>query len=134
MGMYTEFVCAFELKKETPKEIVNILKYMTKEESIDEEVLTVPNDIFFECERWRCLFTMDSYYFSGDTHSTVRYDNIAETYFVTIRSNLKNYDDEIHKFLKWIKPYIYYYEDNDFLGYSRYEECKEPDLIYISEI
>ncbi len=132
MGMYTELVCAFKLKQETPKDIIDILRFMARHEDIEEYELNIPDDEFFKCARWKWLFTSDSYYFSGDTHSTVRYDDISKSYYVTIRSNLKNYDDEIHKFLKWIKPYISY--SDEFIGYSRYEECSDPELIYVSKI
>lgn len=132
MGMYTEFVCAIELKKDTPKEVINILDNMVQGET---EYNILPNNPFFECGRWYCLFTMDSYYFSGRTNTILEYDDIAKTHYLTIRSNLKNYDDEINKFLSWIKPYIQIHcEDDDFLGYSRYEEFREPELIYYSEI
>lgn len=130
MGMYTEFVCAMELKKETPREVINILDKMSNGEG---EYDAIPNHPFFECGRWRWLFTMDSYYFSGRTNTTFEYDSIAKTHYLTIRSNLKNYDGEIYKFLNWIKPYVRAC-GHDFLGYSRYEECEEPNLIYYDEI
>lgn len=130
MGMYTEFVCAMELKKETPREVINILDKMSNGE---DEYDVVPNHPFFECDRWRWLFTMDSYYFPGITNTTFEYDSNSKTHYLTIRSNLKNYDGEIYKFLNWIKPYIREY-GHGFLGYSRYEECDEPDLIYYDEI
>lgn len=132
MGMYTEFVCAIELKKDTPQDVINILDNMTEgEDNYDFK----PNHPFFECDRWRWLFTMDSYYFSGRTNTKFEYDDISKTHYLTIRSNLKNYDDEINKFLNWIKPYIEMHgEDDEFLGYSRYEECCDPLLIYYNEI
>ncbi|HBG5345126.1 TPA: hypothetical protein SOK46_002689 [Clostridioides difficile] len=132
MGMYTEFVCAIELKKDTPKEVINILNNMIEGE--DRYDITPPHP-FFECRRWRWLFIMDSYSFSGRSNTMFEYDDIAKTHYLTIRSNLKNYDDEINKFLNWIKPYIQIHcEDDEFLGYSRYEECRNPELIYYNEI
>lgn len=124
MGMYTELVCAFELKKDTPKEIVDILKYMVDE---GEEPVENPNHPLFETDRWHFMLTSNSYYFDGDTTSTVRKDHIAET-IVTIRCNLKNYDDEIEKFIDWIKPYS---NTRGFIGYKRYEQDEHPELIYI---
>ena len=133
--MYTEFVCAIELKENTDEEVITILKSMVNDynwdltDSIIKESFS--EEEFFKCDRWRWLFTSDSYYFEGITNSIIKYDKIAKTYFLTIRSNLKNYDDEINKFLKWIKPYIN--NGYDFIGYYRHERC-EPKLIYISEI
>ncbi|MDO7204281.1 hypothetical protein Q5M85_09125 [Paraclostridium bifermentans] len=44
---------------------------------------------------------------------------------------MKNYDNEIDKFIDWIKPYVEgsWYK---FLGYKRNEENKEPKLIYLN--
>ncbi|WP_447515895.1 hypothetical protein [Clostridioides difficile] len=47
MGMYTEFVCAIELKKDTPKEVINILNNMIEGE--DRYDITPPHP-FFEME------------------------------------------------------------------------------------
>ena len=48
-------------------------------------------------------------------------------YFLNVRCNLKNYHEEIEKFMNWLCPYI---ETEGFLGYMRYEECDNPTLIY----
>ncbi|MGL5151574.1 MAG: hypothetical protein ACRC7N_13505 [Clostridium sp.] len=129
MGMYTELVLSCELKKDVPNEVIKVLEFLTRENELEVEL---PNHKFFECDRWKWLFTMDSYYFSGVTHCIFRFDDISKTYFLTTRSNLKNYGSEIQKFLNWIYPYID--ECEDFLGYYRYEESREPELIYLSEL
>lgn len=49
---------------------------------------------------------------------------------VNIRANLKNYDNEIDKFLHWLAPYI---DTEGFIGYTRYEEYDDPTLIYIDD-
>jgi len=75
------------------------------------------------------LFGCDSYYFNADTISTCRWDDISNSYYLCIRSNLKNYDGEIRKFLDWIKQFV----DagiGEFLGFYRYEEDDDPTLIY----
>ncbi|HBG8471541.1 hypothetical protein KGF51_09825 [Clostridioides sp. ZZV14-6045] len=134
MGQYTEFVFAVKLKRDTPKNVIEILKFL-KEDTDEEEydVPELPKHDFFNCDRWSMLFLSDSAYFDGITNSILEFDNITESYFLTVRSNLKNYDNEIVKFLNWIKPYI----DNighSFLGYFKYEECDNPRLIYYDEI
>ena len=75
------------------------------------------------------MLRMDSYYFSADTNSTLRFDDISNAYYLCIRTNLKNYDNEITEFIDWIKPYLNKL-DGDFLGFSRYEETEIPNLIY----
>lgn len=71
--------------------------------------------------------TCDSYYFPSISDSKMEQDRIDQQYHLNIRCNLKNYDDEIEKFLDYISPYI---ETKGFLGYMRYEESEEPTLIY----
>ena len=126
MGMYTELHYNVELKKDVPEEILAVLKSML---NWDIKEPSLPDHGFFSCERWRALFSCDSYYFHADTHSTLRFDNISHCYYLCIRANLKNYDGEIEAFLKWVEPYVYACKD-DFLGFYRYEECENPTLIF----
>ena len=72
----------------------------------------------------------DSYYFDGTTNSKIVFDDISKCYKVNIRANLKNYDDEIEKFLIWLAPYM---DTLGFIGYTRYEEYDDPTLIYIDD-
>lgn len=75
------------------------------------------------------MLRCDSYYFDADTHSTLRFDDISDSYYLCIRTNLKNYGQEIRHFVDWIMPYLDKFE-GEFLGFSRYEETEEPTLIY----
>ncbi|WP_343349187.1 hypothetical protein [Terrisporobacter petrolearius] len=132
MGMYTEFVFGVSLKKETPKDVINVLKYMTEEGSTEDiKIESLPKHSFFETERWAVLFISDSYYFDGITNTILKLDPVIKRYCLTVRSNLKNYDNEIDKFIDWIKPYVEgsWYE---FLGYKRNEENEGPTLIYLN--
>lgn len=65
---------------------------------------------------------------------------------LTIRSNLKNYDQEIQKFLHWIAPFSQTGiftpgtskspptgPGRNFAGYFCYEEADRPTLIYFRE-
>ncbi len=126
MGMYTALHYACELKKDVPEKVVEILSYMNKNGG--EEPKDLPEHPFFSCERWPYLFSMDSYYFTADTHSSFRKDDISNSWILTVTSNLKNYDGEIHKFLKWISPYVEA-TDGEFMGYYRYEEEEMPTTI-----
>lgn len=124
MGMYTELNICFDLAKDTPKNVISILKYLIEETDIN---CALPKHDFFKCDRWKTIARGDSYYFQGLTKSSIKYDNILYTWKVNIRANLKNYDMEIEKFLGWIAPYI---AEDGFLGYTRYEEFEDPTLIY----
>jgi hypothetical protein len=127
MGMYTELHFNSELKKDTPEEVINVLKYMVGDIEEEPEISSHP---LFGDTRWRFMLRGDSYYFDADTHSTLRFDDISDDYYLCIRCNFKNYDDEIEKFIDWIMPYLEKYEEGDFLGFYRYEETEEPTLIY----
>lgn len=126
MGMYTELNIGVALKPDTPKEIIDILEYMLGNTDIKP---SVPDHPFFNTMRWSMLFVCDSYYFDGFTDSAMQFDDIDEMYHLNVRSNLKNYDDEIDKFLNFIQPYL---DTKGFLGYRRYEEDETPTLIYNS--
>jgi len=75
------------------------------------------------------MLNCGSYYFDADTISTIRKDDITQQWTLCIRCNLKNYDDEIEKFLDWIHPYLDK-QEGDFLGFYRYEETEQPTLIH----
>jgi hypothetical protein len=127
MGMYTELNCAFLLSKNAPRQIVDILLYMTG------QCLTEPADLpphpLFGDTRWESMLTGSSAYFNGDPHSIISLDEFSDSHRVTIRCNFKNYDNEIAKFLDWITPYIDALP-GDFIGYSRYEDTEVPTLLY----
>lgn len=127
MGMYTEFHFNVKLKANTPKEIISILNYALNNKKV---FITLPEHEFFDTSRWRSMLRSDSSYFNSDTNSTLRQDKIDKVYFLCIRCNLKNYDNEIELFIAWIKPYLNESEGN-FLGFSRYEETQIPTLIYM---
>ena len=127
MGMYTELVMACELPKDTPEKIINIIKYMLGE--IDEcPNIIEERDPLFNTTRWRCMLRSSSYSFiKSRATSSLWYDGIAKQYILSIWCNLKNYDEEVDKFLNWIINYTTSY---GFVGYKRYEEFDNPTLIY----
>ena len=126
MGMYTEIHFNAELKQDVPANVLHILRYMLGDVDVKPRL---PEHALFKTSRWNFMLCCDSYYFAADTHSTLRYDDIGKSFYLCIRSNVKNYDNEIELFIDWIMPYITGYK-GDFLGFSRYEEFNEPTLIY----
>jgi len=132
MGDYTELVFAVELKEDTPPDVIAILTHMVNGTT---EGIETPNHPFFKTDRWMSLFLCDSYYFPGNTHSDFRYDTIAAAYFLTVRSNIKNYGQEIEKFLSWLAPYVLPHEKaGGFAGYTRFEYDTTPTLIIFHPI
>ena len=123
MGMYTELNIGVNLRSDTPNNIIDILRYMLGD--IDETKTT--DHPLFLTQRWRFMLVSTSYYFDGHTDSSIERDDITHEYKLNVRCNLKNYDGEIKLFLDFIRPYL---ETEGFLGYTRYEECDDPTLIY----
>jgi hypothetical protein len=129
MGMYTAFHFNVELKSDVPLSVLTILKYMVRSQPGEQLQVSLPNHPLFSETRWRFMLQCDSYYFSEDTYSTIRYDEIGSCWYLCIRCNFKNYSNEIELFLNWIDPYLANVP-GDFLGFYRYEEAREPTLIY----
>lgn len=123
MGMYTELNINVNFQSDTPDNIIDILKYMLGDIS---EVTTTSHPLF-STERWTLMLTCDSYYFDGVTHSSIVYDSISKEYALSVRSNFKNYNNELELFLDFIQPYL---STTGFIGYHRYEEYEDPTLIY----
>lgn len=130
MGMYTELHFNCELKKELPSLVTNILQYMVGEN--DHRPLP-PDHPLFQASRWAYMLRMDSFYFNADTHSTLRFCEISNAFYLCIRCNLKNYDSEIEHFLHWIHPFLNS-SLNSFLGFLRYEEDDIPTLLFFTEV
>ncbi len=101
MGMYTELIFGASLKKDTPKEVIESLRYMLGEISSKPIGFPLPEG---RCE-W--LFTGSSYYFGVSTPvSKLKQDSINDNWILSTRSNIKNYEMEIETFLEWITPFI----------------------------
>lgn len=127
MGMYTELNIGVDLAPSTPDNVIKILDYMLGDEEVDVDT---PDHPLFQTEGWRYMLRSDSYYFAGRTDSSITRDAITKCYHLNVRCNLKNYDEEISKFLDFICPYL---DGYGFIGYTRYEECELPYLIWHDE-
>ena len=128
MGMYTELHLNVELKKDIPNDITETLKCMIGESN--KEIKPKKEHPLFLTHGWKYMLQMDSYYFDADTKSSLRFDDISKSYYFNTQCNLKNYNNEIEKFIDWIKPYV---ETKGFWGFSRYEEEDTPTLIFGKE-
>lgn len=122
--MYTELNICVNLRKNTPQNIIDILKYMLGDIDEPPELTDHP---LFKTERWTFMLRCTSRYFAGYTHSGMVEDDYD--YHLNVRCSLKNYYSEIDQFLNFIAPYLSSYHGS-FLGYTRYEEYDDPLLIY----
>lgn len=127
--MYTELIFGAELKKDTPIEVIEALRYMLGESEAKPISFPLPGA---RCE-W--LFQGGSYYFAiTKPVKKMWFDMISKSYSISTRSNIKNYEEEIQTFLEWIKPYIERGSGSrDMYAIVIYEEQAEPDIYYLRE-
>lgn len=123
MGMYTELFLQVPLKKDTPKSMLNTLRFMLGE-SVQEEV-SPP----FDSPRWEWMLRSSSHYHYPVAHSSLDYLNYVDQHYLFVRCDLKNYEGEIDSFLKWVSPYVEPQDEYHYSGHYRYEESVEPTRI-----
>lgn len=127
MGMYTEIYVNVDLKRDTPAEVILVLKAMCRklEPEVSERVLeSYPH-------RWHLLFNNGSYYTPFTHCQYLEYDEITKQWSLLGKGDIKNYGGEIQEFFNWIMPHVDGIE-GDFIGYHRYEESQEPVLHFIT--
>ena len=127
--MYTELILGCSLSKDTPKILINSLDYVINHPEDDfpsEEIknFVIDYDLMYLCHS-------ASYYFGVSTPvCMMKYDEISKEWIVSIRSNIKNYEDQIERFLNYIFDYISHgsgYEYNIY-AYVQYEEDALPTI------
>ena len=127
--MYTELIFGAELKKDTPNEVIEALKYMLGETE------TKPTNFPLPDGTWERLFCGGSYYFAvNKAVNKMWFDDISRSWRLSTRSNIKNYDQEIQTFLEWIEPYIYGGSGSrDMYAIVIYEVSAEPTIYYLHD-
>lgn len=130
MGMYTELIFGAALKKDTPDDVINTLKYMW---CLTEE--KPRNYPWKDGSRLDYLVNCSSYYFGVSTSvKHMSFDEITGRWILSSRSSIKNYNREIETFLEWIKPYINKGSGiRDMFAIVTYEEDEEPTIYYLDE-
>ena len=129
MGMYTELVLKCEISADSPQSVKAIIKHMF---AGGDEPGEIPEHDFFKCDRWKCVGAMSSFYHHPAVVNSVPEFDYTDSFYVFSRSDLKNYDDEISKFVDWVTPYIEGSGDIC-IGWSWYEEDEKPELIIIKK-
>lgn len=127
MGMYTEFVASMRLEN-VPDDAVNILQFMASGNPLHYQG-ELPKHPFFRCGRWTYLFSMHSCYFVPYSVAKFEYFAIGNYYVLIVRSDIKNYDNEIDEFISWVKPWMTDNNPDVVVGYKRYEEDNIPTLL-----
>lgn len=128
MGMYTEMIFGAALVKDTPEDVISALRVACGDETkINSQVQEYLN--IYDLEY---LFNCSSYYFGVSIAlSKIWYDNICHKWIISVRSNIKNYHNQIDKFLDWIYPYIDYGSGaKNMYAVVTYEEDDIPSIYY----
>jgi hypothetical protein len=122
MGMYTEIYVNVDLKEDTPEEVINTLKAICEFDFDSDYLDNKPT-------RWSFLFGNGSYYTPRTSVSNLTFDAIGNHWSLLGKGDIKNYENEIEQFFKYIEPWV----ENKFMGYIRYEEDDAPTLMYKKE-
>ncbi len=136
MGMYTELNVAFRIRGSAPTSITETIKSMVTGEGrnftqgAQHPLFARAKDGQYKT-RWAWMLKSGgSSYFHGVCQVALEeceYDDGAFEF--SVRTNIKNYDQEWELFLDWIVPYI---EGNGYIGTLRYEEADEPTLLFVN--
>lgn len=149
--MYTEFIFGCELSKSTPKVCIDALDYVINGEEkkpkyenpegweqerfndnyIERTTPVEEIEKFIEEYDFYRLFCSCSYYFGADNpYSKFHYDKIADTYKISTRADLKNYEGQIEKFIEYIRPYVEHGSGfpHRIFAYVQYEEEQFPTI------
>jgi hypothetical protein len=124
MGMYTEIYVNVDLKKDTPPDVIDVLRAIVEGDYANTVLSAYP-------DRWPMLFSDGSYYTPLTCASSLTYDGIHNGHSLIGKGDIKNYEREIEAFFDFIAPHV---DDNVgdtvFIGYSRYEEDTMPTLYF----
>lgn len=140
MGMYTELNIEVTVK---PKDATTlaILQAMVNGDdatlTLLEEAGKLPDyTLFTASPRWKWMLRSDSFYFDHVADSSLHdrfahYDERPEgtelERVLNVRCDLKNRNEDIELFIEWIHTFT---KTRGFIGYMRYEENRNPTLIY----
>ena len=130
MGHYTEFHFNAEIKSDVPQDVGEMLTFLTRQDGrLSFDAPPTLDHPFFQTDRWRFLLVGGSAYFPIVTASSFVESEYGD-HRLSIRSQIKDYDDLIDKFVDWVMPYISM-PPGSFLGFSRSNGTQRPTLIYV---
>lgn len=135
MGMYTELCLAVEFRQDTPPEIIDWISFLAGG-SVSSTPVKRPDHPLFKERAGNAPTYMDIFHgsngatFPGTGHVVFEHQSRGNTWHLTIRAALKNYQREIESFLMFLMPYA---EPNGYAGYYRFEGHEHPCLIYYPE-
>jgi hypothetical protein len=136
MGHYTELKFKAKLRKDTPEDVLNLLKRVLINRDLGHDKTTFHSDDvfkpsldheFFKCERWYMLFLSTNW---GDIQGGKMYQT-GDYWVIDLHTEFKNYGGEIEHFFDWIKPYIVGRKKKQYVGYWRGETMDSQCNLYV---
>ena len=131
MGMYTELIFEAKLSGDTPKDVIDAISLVCKDCAnikTTSSAFAIDN-IIEHFDLWYLLTSNSAYFPAQYSYSRIYYNELEDTYSLFIRSDLKNYEKQIDKFLEYIKPYIVKgMGSKDIYAYVLYETGSEPTI------
>lgn len=124
--MYQELYLNSKLNSDISESILNILKFMTGDMSI--EGLSLTTDAIFKTDNWEYMLQSESSRFDLAANSSVTHSAVDDCYFLRVSCSLNNNEQQIEKFLGFINAYLNK-EPGSFLGYVRKEDSNEPYIL-----
>lgn len=129
--MYTEIYFSANLRKDISALALLAIKFMADPMANDYHAPSeLPDHSLFKTDRWKQLMTGHSYYLTGSSLQEFRWDEIGSFWALTFKADIKNYSDEIAKWLDFVEPLLYGTPCVEHLGHFRYEEDTTPTLLY----
>jgi hypothetical protein len=131
MGTYTEIIFGCELISEIPSVAINALKWLCGEIKRPEEL---PDHEFFNDKKNRWfLFQSGSFYFGVNKGvAEIWFSKSSNSWHVSARGNIKNYNNEIEKFLSWVRKYVDTGSgERNFYAIVCHEDQTEPSIYYL---
>jgi len=123
--MYTELILGCRFKADTPKHVIDTLKYLCGQ--IEEE----PENFILKDQR-NPIDGAISGYFGVDRPVFSLWESDRQ-WSISSRCNIKNYGGEIETLLEFIKPHIESGSgDRDFYAITCHETDKAPTVYYLS--
>lgn len=126
--MYTELIFGATLKENTPTYVTQALDSVIN----DRTNIDLPDEVkqFSDEYSLSKLIWCSSYYFGAHSNKpSFTFDKIANRWSISFRANCKNYQNEIEKFIEFIKPYVEYGSGpTNIFAIVQYEEDDYPTL------
>jgi hypothetical protein len=130
MSECTELSLDAKLRKDMPKEILAILRYMLEsEEGAPPPSLPDPDEPLFATKLWRVMLRTDAANLSY-RRSSLRYDETAAAHVLCVQCSLPNDDELIEKFIDWVMRYLDEPAGKP-LGFYRWQRSKWPTPIHM---